>query len=77
MKLHSLFWVNVILNHIDGRSVLPRYEGSYMTYRPEIGTGKIILNKKSIKYPFAICIGEWQYKINIGVNFIEDKANNW
>ena len=30
-----IIWVNTILNHIDTRGVLPRYEGSCMVYRPE------------------------------------------
>ena len=28
-------WVNTILNHIDARATLPRYDGSCMVYRPE------------------------------------------
>ena len=30
-----IIWVNSILNHIDSKAVLPRYEGSCMMYRPK------------------------------------------
>ena len=29
-----IIWVNTILNHIDTRAILPRYEGSIMVYNP-------------------------------------------
>ena len=30
-----IIWVITILNHIDTRTILPRYEESYMIYRPK------------------------------------------
>lgn len=30
---HIILWVHSILNHIDTRAILPRYEGSRMVYR--------------------------------------------
>ena len=30
-----IIWVNTILNHIDTREFLPRYEGSCNVYRPK------------------------------------------
>ena len=30
-----IVWVNTILNHIDARAILPRYEGFCMVYRSE------------------------------------------
>ena len=32
-----IFWVNTILNHIDTRAILPRYEGSCLVFRPKWG----------------------------------------
>ena len=29
-----LFWINTTLNHINMRPLFPKYEGSYMIYRP-------------------------------------------
>ena len=36
-SLYTLFiiWVITIPNRIDTRAIFPRYEGSYMLYRPE------------------------------------------
>ena len=36
-SLYTLFiiWVITIPNHIDTRTIFPRYEGSYMLYRSE------------------------------------------
>jgi len=31
----QVIWNNVILNYIDTRTTLPRYEGSCIIYRPE------------------------------------------
>ena len=35
-SLYMQVWVNIILDlhHIDTRAILPRYEGSFMVYRP-------------------------------------------
>ena len=30
-----IIWVNTSLNHVDTRTILPRYEGSCMVYIPE------------------------------------------
>jgi hypothetical protein len=35
MSTGVIIWVNTILNHIDIKAVLPRYEDSCMVYRPE------------------------------------------
>jgi len=32
---HVILWVYSILNHMDTRAILPRYEGSCMVYRHE------------------------------------------
>ena len=31
----AIIWMITILNHIDTRAALPRYEGSCMVYRPK------------------------------------------
>ena len=33
--IQVIIWVNFILNHIDSRMIIPRYESSCMVYRPE------------------------------------------
>ena len=30
-----VFWLNTILNHIDTRTILPKYEGCCMVHRPK------------------------------------------
>ena len=49
MYTQICIWVNTILNHIDTMEILPRYEGSYMVYRPEIVSKT---KKNTIKYPY-------------------------
>ena len=34
MSTRVIIWVNTILNHIDIKAVLPRYEDTCMVYRP-------------------------------------------
>ena len=30
-----IIWVNTILNYLDTRTILPRYERSYMVFKPK------------------------------------------
>ena len=34
LSIRIIIWVDTILNHIDTRMILPRYEDSCMVYRP-------------------------------------------
>ena len=42
-----IIWVDNIMNHIDTRVILPRYEGLYIVYRP-----KWYQKKNTIKYSY-------------------------
>ena len=47
-----IIWVNVILNHVDTRMILLRYEGFCMVYIDP----NDIKNKNTVKYAYPIGI---------------------
>lgn len=63
--------VNTVLNHIDIGVVLPRYEGSYMVYRPEwYGKRNIVkyTYRRGIKNCDILVIDTWMVR--------KEKENN-
>jgi hypothetical protein len=69
MYTRVIIWVNTILGHINTRTILPRYKGSCIVYRP-----KDIENKNIIIYPYPTGIKKCE--ILIVDTQIESKKGN-
>ena len=49
-----IFWINIILEHVETRVIIPRFEDSCMVYRPKWCQKK--KKKKPFKYSYPIGI---------------------
>ena len=67
-----IFWINIILEHVETRVIIPRFEDSCMVYRPKwcqkkknpSNTHTLLVSKKKLPKWYE----KTQYHTNIGIN---------